>query len=222
MRASTSAGRRVGGFGRIVIVTLTVSLVAAGQPLFAQQRADDVTPHTCSKPSSTNLGPIVRLTLVTGPELKGRVVGQTQADSYLLCDVQVVRGTFSIPGSDGAPALINRSEVRSIESVDGLRYKNADGIDANLVRAVVELSGSERTIDVKRTDGRKMRGRITSVNQADFTITDATASTRIAYGDVMEVQRAQLHWGWKVGLISGAMVGAIALLAFLHVLANLH
>lgn len=205
---------------RMIVTTLIASLVVAGHPVAAQQRAGRA-PETCAKFAGANAAPAVRLTLMTGTELKGRVVGYAQPDSYVLCEVQVTRGTLSVPGSNDVAATIKRSELRAIDIVDGLRYKNADAIDTNLVRAVVELNGRERNIDIKTRDGRQMRGRITSTDDANFTVTGET-STPIAYGDVLEVRRAQLHWGWKAAMWSAGLTGATLLLVFLNIMANTH
>lgn len=215
---------------RIVIAMLVISISMAGQPMAAQVRVDDglvvparvaitqqvVSGERCAKAAARGPTPVVRLTLVTGAELKGRVIARAEPDVYTLCDVHVMRGEFSVPGAYGAPATITRSQVHSVAEIDGLRYPNADAIDASIVRAVAELTRRDTRITIKTRNGLQMRGRITSINETHFTLTGGATSSVVAYDDVVEVRPAKLHWTWTLGFLTAAAAGGVLILTVLQ------
>ena len=210
---------RASAAGMFFLISCSVGAEAHTQfspttPVVSQEAQRSLSRHKCTGDAGASTGPVLGLTLKTGTEIEGRLVGRAEPDGLVLCDVAGVRGRFSVPGPSGSAATISRSEVRTIDyGGNRLRYKDADANDAELLHALVEVLGTGKGVDVKTRSGEKIRGRITSIHAADFVVARAKTSEAIAYREVTELRPTKLHWGAKLGIASASVLGVFIILA---------
>ena len=81
--------------------------------------------------------------------------------------------------------------------------------DANAVREVVTALGVGTNARLETLDGRRATGRVTAIGQQSFSFRRDGRIDEVPFGDVLGLREAGMHWGVKVGIIAGAVFGAM-------------
>ncbi len=81
--------------------------------------------------------------------------------------------------------------------------------DAAAVHRVAEAIGTGRTVDLRTTDGRKLRAKIQSVAADSLSLErdGSAAPVVIRYEEVTRLRRVGLHTAAKAGIVAGLAIG---------------
>ena len=102
------------------------------------------------------------------------------------------------------------------------RYSATGAPNVDAVRKIVASLGIGKTVDVKTTSSKRLRGKIESIEQDGFTIVHGLkASTdRFEYADVSQVGKAGMRTSYKVLIGAGVAAAVISVLVTLSLIAH--
>jgi ribosome maturation factor RimP len=167
------------------------------------QAAQDSSGKTKQLVAIMGIGTPVYVTPSSGEEIRGviREIGDDQ---------------FAIASGDKAERHIGYGQVRSLRLVNA-KYRAIGETDTVIVRRILNVVGTGNHVRVKTRDSRTMRGTIQMVDEDQFTLRIGSRSLDIGYQQVAEVEPKALSRGAKIAILTGAIAGAVIVVATLIV-----
>ena len=195
-----------------VIVSVTFNMSAAAQTASKPPISSAAWTRVMTLPAGSK----VRLVMVLGGKVEGRLLLPTTGDTIRLGEIQHLDSSFQYkPQADGS-ATIARTQVASATAVGkDLAYR---GAEAQQVASVAAALGPGAHVELKTSNGRHIRARIvtTDISECVVLIDGKNVRETIAYSAISEIKTAGMSGGKRarIGLgVFGAFIATVGLVA---------